>query len=242
MAPVALITGANRGIGLALAEELSRQGYQVVGTSRSIKPEDTQKEELREVAVQVVQLDVASEASIGQLAAQLQQQGIAKLDVLVNNAGMYILDEFGTVNARDAMTHFSVNTIGPVLVAQALHPLLKQAAQESGIAKIVQLSSTIGSITYNDPGHEWAWTGSPYAYRASKAALNAMNKCMSHDLAKDNITTVVVCPGYVKTDMTRSNGVIEPAESAAGLAKIIASQSMSSTGKFFYYKGEEIPW
>ena len=216
---VAVITGANRGIGLEFARQLNKLGYTVYGTAR-----DTSKaEELRKVA-SVISLDVADEDSIKQLAKQINQP----IDLLINNSGLLCKDNLPEISQKSLVEQFKVNSCGPILVSQALLPLL-----ESGESKIVNITSRMGSIEDNT-------SGGRYGYRASKTALNMMTKSFAID--KPNITTFMMHPGFIKTEMTGGNGDMGPEEAVEKMIKVIMTSTKESAGKFFHRDGQELPW
>ena len=224
-----LITGANRGIGLALAREFSAAGYSVIGTAR--KPQ--QATELKATGARVEQLDVADPGSVDALAQRLE--GIP-IDILINNAGIKGQDsrDLGAMDVADTdamMRTLDVNTLGPLRVIQALYPNV-QASDRKLVANI---SSMMGSNELN------TW-GCCADYRASKAALNAINTTLAQDFGKQGVTFVVFHPGYVQTDMNEGQGNITPAQSASGLLAVISGLSTSDNGKFYDWRGKELPW
>ena len=223
--PTVLITGANRGIGLEYARQFAARGYEVIGTARD--PADAR--ELSAVAQRVEQLDVTDAASVAALATRLE--GVA-IDILVNNAGIFprgdvTIDkvDFGTMERT-----FAVNTFGPLRVVQALLPNLRKGERKT----IVNMSSQLGSI--GNSNGRW------YAYRASKAALNQVNKVLSAELGPDGFICAVLHPGWVRTDMGGSNATYSPQESVRGLIGVIERLKPSDNGRFFDFKGESIPW
>jgi len=221
-----LITGANRGIGLALAERFVKAGYQVIGTAR--KPAEATA--LAELGARVEQLDVASQSSVNALAKRL---GGVNIDILVNNAGIvgHNSDSFADLNIDQLQTVLDVNTLGPVRVTQALLPNI-ESSQRKVIANI---SSMMGSMELN------TW-GCCIGYRASKAALNSANKTLSLEFAKQGMIFVVLHPGYVQTDMNDGQGQITPEQSAAGLFQVITGLGPSDNGRFYDYSGKAMPW
>ncbi|KAL7753033.1 hypothetical protein RI367_001484 [Sorochytrium milnesiophthora] len=238
-APIALITGANRSLGLGFARELKNLGYNVIGTSRSVSDKDVA--ELRKVAYVVVQLDTSSEQSINGLMEQLQKHNISHIDLLVNNAGIYGFESLDGVTTERMLKEFTINAIGPVLVTRALLPLLRASVKRGKHpTKVAQVSSTMGSIAKTTA--DGFVPGASYAYRASKAALNILTKNMSVELHKDGISLFCLCPGYVQTEGTGGQGHYTVEQSTGKLAKIIKDASMDTTGKFIYVEGEEIPW
>ncbi len=220
-----LVTGANRGIGLEMVRQLEARGMNVIGTARNPDAAD----ELKATGARVLPLDVTDAASVAALAEALDGQ---KIDMLINNAGV------GSQRAGSLADYdfdkmrltFDVNSIGPMRVTQALLPNL-QAGQHK---TVVSISSVMGSIERN--------SGGAYGYRASKAALNMMNKSMALELADQGFTCVVMHPGWVRTRMGGEQAPVAPADSVAGLLDVIAGLGPEDNGKFYDYQGEEIPW
>jgi NAD(P)-dependent dehydrogenase (short-subunit alcohol dehydrogenase family) len=219
-----LITGANRGIGLALAQEARRRGHDVIGTARDVDDADL----LRETGARVLPLDVTSDDSARAL---VQALGETPIDVLVNNAGMLVGDALGEFDFARMDLHFQVNAIGPVRVANALLPLLRTGQAK----KIVCISSQMGSIADNS-------SGGYYAYRMSKAALNMAVRSMGQDLQRGGFTVVALCPGWVSTDMGGPRAPVSPAHSAEALVTLVQRLGPSDTGHFFNRHGEPIAW
>lgn len=221
-----LITGANRGIGLAMAREFSAAGYQVIGTSRSLE----RSTELGETGARIVQLDVTDQASVDAMARALD--GVA-IDIVINNAGIAGRDsrDLAQLDVDTMKLTLDVNTLGPLRVIQALYPNV-----ESGQRKLfANISSMMGSNTLN------TW-GCCAGYRASKAALNAINTTLAQDFGKQGMTFVVFHPGYVKTDMNEGRGNITPEQSAIGLLAVISKLTPADNGKFYDWQGKEMPW
>lgn len=217
----ALVTGANRGIGLELCRQLAERGNRVIAVCRKAGPE------LERLGVQVEQgVDVADASSIEALARRLQG---TSLDLLINNAG--VLDHVGLDHLDFAaiQRQFEVNALGPLRVTSALLPLLSKGS------KIAIVSSRMGSIGDNT-------SGSSYGYRMSKAAVNAAGRSLARDLALRGIAVVILHPGFVRTRMTGQNGMVDPPEAARGLLARIDELTLETTGRFLHANGEELPW
>ncbi|KAL7746252.1 hypothetical protein RI367_008393 [Sorochytrium milnesiophthora] len=238
-APIALITGANRGIGIGLARELKKLGYNVIGTARNVAPEST--EELRKVAYAVVQLDTSQSESISKLVPQLEKLNVTHIHCLVNNAGIFDGVPFDKVTADIFADTFATNATGPFLITRALMPMLRAAAAEGKHqAMVVQVSSTLGSIQLNQ-NNEFQMPVA-YAYRASKAALNQVNRSLAAILEKDKVACVAVCPGHTQTEGSGFAGQYTLEESTGKVSKLIQNFGMKDTGKFYYLEGNEQPW
>lgn len=221
-----LITGANRGIGLALAQQFLQRGYEVIGTAR--KPQ--QANDLRALGAQVEQLDVTDQSSVSELAKRLKGHAI---DILINNAGIvgHTSRELADLDVNALVQVYDVNALGPLRVIQALFDNVTSSEQKL----VVNISSIMGSIERN------TW-GTTIGYRASKAALNMINKTLAVDYGKQGLTFVVMHPGYVKTDMNAGEGQYTAEQSAKGLTKVITGLSHENNGQYFDHLGEQLPW
>jgi NAD(P)-dependent dehydrogenase (short-subunit alcohol dehydrogenase family) len=213
--PVAVVTGANRGIGFEICRQLARRGMTVVLTSRSAGKGRTAVRILREEGFQVDHclLDVTSPVGVRALAAWLAKR-YSGIDVLVNNAGV-LLDPRGTRVADSRLQTYhetlKTNLFGPLLVIQALLPLMKK----SGHGRIVNVSSGLGRLATMG-------AGTP-AYRISKTALNALTAMLAAELRDSGILVNATCPGWVRTSMGGPDaplGVEEGADTAVWLATL----------------------
>lgn len=222
-----LITGGNRGIGLALTEQLSARGDRIIVACRQSSPELDAL-----VADPNRQVSVISEVDVrapDQLLNQLRELGIDSLHVLINNAGLLRRDRLGTIDYEQMIEQFMVNTLGPLKVIEACLPLLKVGS------KIANVTSRMGSIEDNT-------SGGMYGYRMSKAALNMASMSLARDLAAKKVAVTVLHPGYVRTGMTRYNGLIDTDESARGLIQRIDDLTLQTSGTFWHTNGEQLPW
>ncbi|MCK1668943.1 SDR family oxidoreductase [Bradyrhizobium sp. 153] len=236
-----LITGANQGIGLALAQQYAAEEADVLGCC--IEPATAAS--LSELAslsgsrVKIIKLDVTDETSIQSLKDELRDQPI---DILINNAGI-IGPENQSANCIDAegwMTTLRVNALAPMLVALALRDNLKRGYEK----KLVAISSGLGSTSIDSSS-----TLAPirYAYCASKAALNNGMHALSRDWANEGVLVGILAPGFVRTSMGGAAAAadptsISPEESASGLIRRIAELTSATSGVFQNYRGEKIPW
>lgn len=230
---VAVVTGANRGIGLEIARQLARRGLKVVLTSRSAAKGRAAIKALGEAGTQVHYhlLDVTSPVSIKALAAHVAERH-GRIDVLVNNAGV-MLDPSGSrvLDARPKTFRdtLETNLLGPLQLVQALVPMMKK----QGYGRIVNLSSGQGQLS--DMG-----VGTP-AYRVSKAALNALTRTLAVELKGTGVLVNAMCPGWVKTDMggpSAPRTVEQGADTAVWLATL---PDDGPTGGFFRDR-RPIPW
>mgnify|MGYP002631105323 CR=1 FL=1 len=225
--PTVFITGASRGLGLEFARQYAAEGWRVLATCRA----PAQAPALNAVAgdVTVLALDVADRAAVAGLPALV---GEGAIDILINNAGIYGRGQsLGRIDYAGWENVLRTNVLGPIGVTEALLPNLMRATR----ARIALMSSKMGSIADNT-------SGGTYAYRSSKAALNAAGRSLAHDLADKGIAVIALHPGWVRTDMGGAGGLIDAPESVAGLRRVIAGAEMSDSGHFYAYDGAEIPW
>lgn len=225
--PTVLITGANRGIGLELAKQYAADGWSVIATARDPGQADALKKLKGDIRIEA--LEVTDERQIEALAKALKGTAI---DVLLNNAGMLTgYESFGATDTESWLQTLHVNTIAPLKLAEAL----VEHVARSQAKKIVAITSGMGSIGGN------ASTGA-YAYRSSKAALNKVMATAAHELRSRGISVAVISPGWVRTDMGGSGAPLDVKESAAGIRKVIDQLNVGTSGQFFNYSGENIPW
>ena len=220
-----LVTGANRGIGLALARTFHEHGFSVIATAR--KPNEAL--ELKTIGVEVMSLDITEPASIGALKAELAGRPI---DILLNNAGIkgHTATALDELDIERLKATFDVNSLGALRVIQALMPNLKIGTQKT----VVNMSSRMGSIADN--------TGGAIGYRASKGALNNFNKSLSIEFSEQGFIFVVLHPGWVRTDMTSDRATYSTDESAEALFRVITELSQSDNGRFYDLHGGLIAW
>ncbi|WIA08482.1 hypothetical protein OEZ85_007918 [Tetradesmus obliquus] len=239
---LAVVVGANKGIGLGLCQVLLAEGYGVLATCRSTSAE------LDATAAKVVQgVDVTSAAGLEPLFPALQSG--SKVQLLVVCAGYQKLDSLASLDTDDLDKHWQINAVGPLRVVQSLMPLL-----EDGKSKVVILSSKMGSQGAQDiPAG-----GGLYGYRMSKTALNMAGKLLAEDLAGRGIPVGIVHPGPVHTDMLRSlrisrgvtdesklaAGTISVKQSSASICSYIATKlDMSTSGQFWAADTDKVlPW
>jgi NAD(P)-dependent dehydrogenase (short-subunit alcohol dehydrogenase family) len=221
MARTALVTGANRGIGLALCRRLKERGRDVIGACRKTSPA------LDALGVRVeAGVDVTSDEAVAGLARRLK--GVA-LDELVCNAGILREDGLDEAAFDDIRAQIEVNAIAAVRVVAALRRNLRPGG------KLALITSRMGSIGDNG-------SGGYYGYRMSKAALNAAGMSLARDLAPAGVAVAILHPGYVRTDMTDGAGNIDPADAAAQLVDRIDALGPETTGTFWHANGQVLPW
>jgi len=218
-----VITGANRGIGLALSQKYRDRGDSVVAICRQ------SSSELDALGVRVESgIEVTDGESLADLADRLSE---VEIGVLINNAGVMRRTDFNEIEDQlDAFRlQFEVNSLAPLRVTRALLDRLGRGS------KVAIVTSRMGSIADND-------SGGHYGYRMSKAAVNMGGVSMAHELAERGIAVGLLHPGYVRTDMTGNTGHVDTDESAAGLIRRIDELSLETTGSFHHANGEELPW
>ena len=219
---LSVVTGANRGIGLALTKLLKERGDTVVAACRKTS------DDLDALGVEVVEgVDVADAAGAAALKRAI---GDRPVDVLINNAGVAAWGEqIGSINYDDMRRLFDVNALGPLRITEAVRDNLRDGS------KVGLITSRMGSIDDNT-------SGGAYAYRASKAALNMIGKSLAEDLKGAGIHVAVLHPGMVKTKMTMGHGQVEPEDAAAGLIARMDQLEAKNTGTFWHQNGERLPW
>tara|TARA_B110000503_G_scaffold57598_1_gene92249 strand:+ start:264 stop:965 length:702 start_codon:yes stop_codon:yes gene_type:complete len=229
-----LITGANRGIGLEFTQQYLADGWHVYATYRTKSTSANQHSSSALAALACDQLtllplDVTEDASISTLQEQLS--GI-ELDLIINNAGIFGPREqsLGTVSRQQWLEVLNVNSVAPLMLAQALHSNL--AAKRGTFAV---MSSRMGSIDNNDGG-------ALYLYRSSKTAVNMVVKSLSVDLQDQGINVIALHPGWVRTDMGGPNGSIDTQTSVNGLRQVLAHIGPADSGRFINYDGTSIAW
>lgn len=250
------ITGCNRGIGLACVKhilQLAETPKHLFATCRSLKAESAR--ELKELAAKhhnlhLLEFDVTNASQLTSAVEEVEKKlGNAGLNLLINNAGIYdrkgnaygekssTLDE---ATAELMMKVFETNSVAPLMIAKAFLPLIRRSASDKTSscqprAAIVNISSDDGSIELNG-------TGGFYQYKCSKVALNMITKCLSLELANDEITVVCVDPGWIKTDMGGRSAPLTLPDAIPSLIKLIGSLNQSMSGSFLQYNGTVLPW
>lgn len=230
----ALVTGANRGLGLEFTRQLLARGDRVVATCR--QPGKATK--LNALAgeypgrLHVLPLDVAEPKTHAELARELPLVlgDDGRLDLLLNNAGvLHSGERFGRLGA-DILEHsLRTNASGPLLLTQALAPWLADGA------RVVNLSSRLGSIAGTTR------FGTP-SYNISKAALNMATVLMAHALAERGIVVFAISPGWVRTEMGGEDAEVAPEDAVAGVLRQAAAVEAGDSGRFIGTGGEDIPW
>jgi len=234
---IAVVTGANKGIGKQIARQLAAAGVTVYVGAREAERGRRAVDEIGGDARLLV-LDVTDAASIASAAQQVDE-----LDILVNNAGVMVGDEPAPSADLDNFRRtYETNLFGVLAVTNAFLPTMRRSTR----ARIVNVSSGTGSLTWSsDPEREFAVAaGSAAAYRSSKTALNALTVFYAQALAKDGFKVNALAPGLRATDLNAraaaSDG--DPAEAAAGAVRLALLPEDGPTGQFISWDGTPVPW
>jgi NAD(P)-dependent dehydrogenase (short-subunit alcohol dehydrogenase family) len=236
---IALVTGANKGIGYEIAVGLGALGWSVGVGARSDERREAAVEKLRAAGVDAfgVPLDVTDDASVA-AAAELIEERAGRLDVLVNNAGVIggTPQQPTMVDPTTVRTAVETNVIGVIRVTNAMLPLLRRSASP----RIVNMSSSVGSLTrQTTPGAETGPISAAYA--PSKTFLNAVTVQYAKELHDTNILINAGCPGYCATDLNAFRGVRTPEQGAAIAIRLATLPDDGPTGGFFEDAGV-VPW
>lgn len=217
-----LITGANRGIGLCLTQHYTQAGHHVYAVCRSSSDELDALESCTVLA----NIEVTQAEAIEQLSQQLGEE---KLDIIINNAGIFLHEKLEQLNSQQLEQQLQINALAPLRLTQALLGKLQAGS------KIAMITSRMGSIADNSSGEF-------YGYRMSKAALNAGSKSLAVDLKPQGISVGIIHPGFVQTRMVNFAGDISPEQAAKQIAERIADLNLENTGSFWHSNGELLPW
>lgn len=219
--PVAVVVGANRGIGLALCRQLHARGRTVIAAAR------TPSSEMTALGVRVeTGVEVTADASVAAFARRLEGIRIAELWCV---AGILREDTLEALSFDEIREQVEVNALGPLRVVKAL------VGQLDAGSKLGLITSRMGSIGDNGSGGD-------YGYRMSKAALNAAGMSLARDLRASEIAVAILHPGYVRTDMTGGGGNLTPEESARLLVDRVDGLTLATSGTFWHANGQVLPW
>ncbi len=228
-----LITGTNRGIGLEFARQYAQDGWRVMACCRQPEKADLLNRLADQYSdhISIFALDVADHQQIDQLSRSLASETI---DLLINNAGIYPPSDdggFGNIDYAAWNKTFQINTMAPLKMAEAFITQLSA----SKLKMIATITSKMGSIDDNQ-------RGGSYLYRSSKAAVNMVGKSLAIDLKSRGIASVLLHPGWVKTDMGGRDALITTEQSVTGMRRVLNGMTLADSGKFFAYDGQAIPW
>jgi NAD(P)-dependent dehydrogenase (short-subunit alcohol dehydrogenase family) len=234
-----LVTGSNRGLGLAFARQLLEHGEHVIASCRQPGKATALNTLAGEFPgrLHVLPLDVANEKSRMEFVRELPlvlgeptDAGPGRIDLLINNAGvLHSGERFGHINAGMLEDSFRINAIGPFMLGQALAPLLADGA------RIANLSSVMGSLArcteFRSP-----------SYCSSKAAQNMLTVELAHALRARGILVLALHPGWVQTEMGGASATVEADDSARGLLQVIDAATLEDSGRFLDWRGKPLPW
>ena len=232
-----LITGANRGLGLEFTRQLLERGDAVAACCRepvkALALHELQAATGTADRLTIHALDVTDPEAIRALPAALRQDGVS-VDVLINNAGIAAPQErFGQFGAATMTRVMTVNAMAPMLLSQAVAPLLDG---KGGTPKIVCITSELGSISMAQ-GLSFG-----LSYGMSKAALNMGVKKLGQEMRRHGVVIVALHPGWVRTDMGGKNAALRPAESIRGMLRVIDDLTVRDNGRYLDYRGKDLPW
>jgi NAD(P)-dependent dehydrogenase (short-subunit alcohol dehydrogenase family) len=231
MARHALVTGANRGIGLEFVRQLLARGDRVVAACRHPGKATALNTLAGEYPgrLRVLPLDVAQEKSRAELVRELPLV-CERLDLLVNNAGvLHSGERFGQLSQASLEDSLRVNALGPLLVTEALAPTLADGARVANVSSM--MSSLATRQEFRSPG-----------YCMGKAAQNMATVQLAHALRPRGIVVLALCPGWVQTDMGGEGAQITPAQSVEGLLRVIDAAGPDDSGRFIDWRGEAMAW
>ena len=242
-ARIALVTGANRGLGQEVAERLAKAGLHVIVSGRNTQAIETVAAAIREQGGQAdaLELDTSDSASI-QRAAQTVHSKFGRLDVLINNAGImkdgtWVGNTSTTISSEILRETFETNFFGVVALTQALWPLL----EKSGHASVVNVSSIMGSNTIHAQTDGPLAQTKPFAYDASKAALNAFTTHLASVGVEHGIKVNSAHPGWVKTDLGSEYAPLSVQEGSRTIVDLALLEVNGFTG-CFTHNGDVLPW
>ena len=219
---LSVVTGANRGIGLALVQKLVERKSTVVAACRKSSPE------LEKLGVEVVDnVEVTEDAGIERIASAV---GKRPIDLLVNNAGILLYGkDFPELDVAGIRKQFEVNALAPLRITARLRERLQKGS------KVALVTSRMGSIDDNG-------SGGAYGYRMSKVALNMAGKSLAVDLKGAGVAVAILHPGMVRTEMIGGRGQVSPEDAARGLLARIDELTLETSGGFWHANGERLPW
>jgi len=226
---VVLITGANRGIGLALVKAYAGRRDKVIACVRATSDRDALDAVVAAAPkwIEVIEMDVSDPMEIARTRRRLEAEPI---DILINNAGIGGPDRQSATDMdfEGLEEALNINAIAPLRVATAFLPNVKAAK-----GKIITLSSQMGAT---------GASADNLAYRVSKQAVNRLMRGLATELKPQGVPVLIVHPGWVKTDMGGDGAQLSPEQSAAQLLKLIDKFDIASTGKFLAWNGKELAW
>ncbi|EGO60022.1 hypothetical protein NEUTE1DRAFT_116732 [Neurospora tetrasperma FGSC 2508] len=238
--PTYVVTGSNRGIGLEIVRQLTQSPENtVLALVRNLSKDHSSLKSLASEKTHILECDTSSLSSIRDFAKTARSTlGDTKIDYVINNAGVNLSEQNSSLQLApdDLLDTIKTNVLGP---AKLLEFLLQQGLLSENV-RVQNMSSTLGSVQMSLSG-----LGRATGYSISKAALNMLNAHLATDLRKAGLkgaVVIVMCPGWVKTDMGGDGAMLSPEESVAGQLKVLQGLKDEDNGKFFNYRGENVPW
>ncbi|HEY0297743.1 MAG TPA: SDR family oxidoreductase [Arachidicoccus sp.] len=240
---VALVTGGNKGIGFETVKQLAQHNIKVLLGARDEQSGEAASQTLRKESLNVtfIKLDVSKTKDIENIKKYIEQE-FGRLDILINNAGIFLDGEWygnntETVSTETLRETFDTNYFGAVALTQALLPLIKK----SDAGRIVNISSISGSFTIHSDKSHWLYELKPYAYSASKTILNQFTVFLAHSLRNTNIKVNAANPGWVKTSIGSDQAPLTPEQGAKAGVKLALLDENGPSGTFSQ-SGEILPW
>ncbi|KAG9475259.1 C-signal-like [Eleutherodactylus coqui] len=240
-----LVTGSNRGIGLEFIHQFLKSPNppeKIFATCRD--PESPQSQELKNLSTKnpnviVIPLDTTELASVNASVKEVEKHLKGKqLDLLINNAGIQTPVTLDSQTSEDMLHVYNVNVVGPMLVTQAFHPLLKRA-EGLGNSGVVHISALLGSLTKVPV----LFSAFPViSYRCSKAALNMLSRCQAEGYKQDGIISIAIHPGWVQTNLGGDQAPLTTEASVSSMMKIISTLNKDQSGTFVDLEGKILPW
>jgi NAD(P)-dependent dehydrogenase (short-subunit alcohol dehydrogenase family) len=240
---VALVTGANKGLGFEMSRQLGQQGLTVIIAARKLEAAEEAATKLKKegLKAEAIALDINNSAQI-QSAVQEIRDRFGKLDVLINNAGIMLDGEWAISNASSVSVDiirktFDTNFFALVEVTQALLPLILKS--QSG--RIVNMASIEGSLTLHADPSSYIYDSKPFAYDASKAAVNSFTVHLAHELRNTPVKVNSAHPGWVKTELGGDGAMMDITEGAKTGVQLATLPDDGISGGFFHL-GQPVPW
>ena len=241
---LALISGANKGIGLETARQLAKQGFTILLGARDLARGEKAAQSLKDEGLDIrpIKLDVTSQADIDAAVTLIDNEFGGRLDVLINNAGVLLDKTWGQqgvsgTSLAELKDSFETNLFAVHALTVALLPALRNAPA----ARIVNLSSILGSLTYQATPGSPTYSTKIFSYNASKAALNAFTIHLAYELKDTKIKVNSAHPGWVKTEMGTDAATMEIVDGAKTSVQLAMLDDNGPTGGFFHM-GDAIPW
>jgi NAD(P)-dependent dehydrogenase (short-subunit alcohol dehydrogenase family) len=240
---VALITGANKGLGLEMSRQLGQQGFLTLIAARNLQAAETAATTLNSEGLKAsaIELDITNSDRIQAAVGEIEKQ-FGKLDVLINNAGVMLDGEWSVSNASSVSLDivrqtFNTNFFALIELTQAILPLILKSSS----GRIVNMASIEGSLTLHADPNSFIYDSKPFAYDASKAAVNSFTVHLAHELRNTHVKVNSAHPGWVKTELGGKGAMMDITEGAKTGVQLATLAEDGATGGFFHL-GEPVPW